>query len=1050
MRRGAGGRGGCGPGRAAPAAASAGAPAPAPAAARPALASERKQVTVLFADIATSTELIRSLDPEEALALLDSGLHLMIEAVHRYEGTVSRVMGDGIVALFGAPLSEEDHAVRACYAALTMQEMFARDARARAAEAGVSLTIRVGLHSGEVVVRALETDVATDYSAVGLTTHLAARMEQTAVPGMIQMSAETTRLSEGYVEVRALGAVEVKGLAEPVATFELLGASAAHTRLQIAASRGLAPLVGREAELAAIRQALARAGGGAGQVVALVGEPGVGKSRLVWEMVHSDLTAGWTVLDTSAVAYGRATPYRPLADLIRAHVRIEAADDVEAIRDKVTAWLLAADGRREALLAPLLELLDVPVEDEAWRALPPAQRRRRTIDACLGWLLSEAERQPLALVFEDLHWIDTETQAVLDSLVDGLDGARLLLLVNYRPEYRHEWGAKGWYTEVRVEPLATESADSLLTSLLGDDPGLRPIKQLLIERTEGVPFFIEECVRILGGRDALQTSRGGSQLVGRLADLAVPDSVQAILAARIDRLPAEEKLLLQSAAVIGRDVPLALLREVAGLTDEALRRAIAHLQETAFLYEARRFPDVAYTFTHSLTQSVSYESVLLSRRRALHARLVDEIERLYAGRLAEQVERLAQHALRGEVWERAVTYCQQAGLKAAGRSANREAASHFEQALGALRRLPESRERSEQAVDLIVELGRALHPIGEHQRCLDLFREASALAEGLGDRRRLARAATLASRALFFLGEYRAAIDAGRQTLAAAEALGDVAAQAEARSLIAQAASHRGDFGEAVAQYRRVLAATAPDAAPDWTGPRADFRAIWQAFLAWCLASLGDLEEARRIGDEAIRPGTPSDQPYALDLRDDVRRGRLLPAGAAGGGRSDRRAGDGADPGVRLRAADADVPLVAGVRVRAARPGARRGCGCSKRACARRRGPGSWPSTRCSTPGWGRRTCGSGATRMPRRRRSGRSRSRSRATRERSRGGRGCWPATWRRRRSPSTWTGRRRGTVRRWRSPSGWGCARWRRTAIVAWGCCIAGRAEPTRPRRR
>ena len=832
---------------------------------------------MLFADIATSTELIRGLDPEEALALLDSGLHLMIEAVHRYEGTVSRVMGDGIVALFGAPLSEEDHAVRACYAALTMQAMFAREARAGAAESGVALSIRVGLHSGEVVVRALETDLATDYSAVGLTTHLAARMEQTALPGTVQLTAETTRLVEGYVEVRPRGSVEVKGLAEPVATFELLGASAAHTRLQIAAARGLAPLVGRQAELDVLRRALERAGSGEGQVVALVGEPGVGKSRLIWEVVHSDLTAGWTVLDTSAVAYGRATPYRPLADLIRAHVRIEAADDVEAIRDKVTAWLLTPDRRRASLLAPLLELLDVPVDPSAssepalsaakgqaaWRSLSPAQRRRRTIDACLSWLLLEAERQPLVLVVEDLHWIDTETQAVLDGLVESLGGARLLLLVNYRPEYRHEWTARGCYTEVRVEPLPTESADSLLTSLLGDDPGLRPIKQLLIERTEGVPFFIEECVRMLGGRDGLRGGSGGRSLAAHLADLAVPDSVQAILAARIDRLPAEEKLLLQSAAVIGKDVPLALLREVAGLTDDALKRALVHLQETALLYEARRFPDVAYTFTHSLTQSVAYESVLLSRRRALHARLVDEIERLYAGRLAEQVERLAQHALRGEVWERAVTYCQEAGLKAARRSASREASSHFERALGALRRLPASRANSELAVDLIVELGRALHPIGEHQRCLDLFREASALAEGLADRRRLARSATLASRALFFLGRYGAAIDAGQQTLEAAEALGDLASQTEARSLIAQAASHRGDFRQAAEQYRWVLAATEPGPDHETADRPWDFRALWQGFLAWCLAWLGELAEARRLGDEAIRMGEAGDQPYA-------------------------------------------------------------------------------------------------------------------------------------------------------------------------------------------
>ena len=464
---------------------------------RSALEGERKQVTVLFADLKGSMELLAERDPEEARQLLDPVLERMMAAVHRYEGTVNQVMGDGIMALFGAPLAHEDHAVRACYAALAMQaaiRAYAEDVR-RAH--GITVQMRLGLNSGEVVVRAIGNDLHMDYSAIGQTTHLAARMEQLATPGSILLTAATLHLVEGLVRVTAMGPVPVKGLDTPVDVFELVGASALRGRLQARMAGGLTRFVGRGPELATLRQTLERAMAGHGQVVAVVGEAGVGKSRLVYECLHAPQTQGWRILESASVSYGKATPYFPVIDLLKRYAHVEEPDDPRTVRAKVTGQILTLDETLQDTIPALLSLLEVLPDDSPFRSLDPPQRRQRLLQALKRVLLRESQVQPLLLVFEDLHWIDTETQALLDSLVESLPTARLLLLVNYRPEYQHSWGSKTYYTQLRLDPLPPASADELLQALLGDDPSLAPLKQLLIARTEGNPFFLEESVRTL-------------------------------------------------------------------------------------------------------------------------------------------------------------------------------------------------------------------------------------------------------------------------------------------------------------------------------------------------------------------------------------------------------------------------------------------------------------------------------------------------------------------------------------------------------------------------
>src|SRR5262245_34263813 len=496
-------------------------------------------------------ELIRDLDPEAAQKLLDPALQRMMDAVHRYEGTVNQVLGDGIMALFGAPVAHEDHALRACYAALAMQAELRHYAEAVRRSQGLEVQLRVGLNSGEGVVRAIGNDLHMDYSAVGQTTHLAARMEQLATPGTTRLTSATLRLVEGLVQVNALGPIPVKGLTEPVEVFELSGATALRQRFQARAAQGLTRFVGRQRDLDTLHQALEQTGAGHGQVVALVGEAGMGKSRLVYEFARSHHTQGWRVLESASVSYGKATPYFPVIELLKRYCHLEDHDDYRTIRAKVTGQVLTLDEALQDTPPALLALLDALPADSPFLTLDPPQRRQRTLDALKGVLLRESQVQPLVLVFEDLHWIDAETQALLDSLVESLPTARLLLLVNYRPEYQHGWGSKTYYTQLRLDPLPPVSADEFLHALLGDDASLTPLTQLLIARTQGNPLFLEEGVRTLVETGVLVGEPGAYRLAHAIPTVQMPATVQAVLAARIDRLPPEEKRLLQTAAVIG-------------------------------------------------------------------------------------------------------------------------------------------------------------------------------------------------------------------------------------------------------------------------------------------------------------------------------------------------------------------------------------------------------------------------------------------------------------------------------------------------------------------
>ncbi|MDN0076322.1 adenylate/guanylate cyclase domain-containing protein [Crenobacter sp. SG2303] len=776
---------------------------------------ERKTVTALFADMAGSTALIHDLDPEDARRLIDPVLALMMEAVHHYEGYVAKSMGDGILALFGAPIANEDHPQRALLAALRMQEAMHRYADGVRLAQGIALQIRVGINSGEVVVRTIRIhDLHTDYDPVGNSIHIASRMEGIAVPGSIVASEHTRHLTEGYFAFKALGATPIKGLPEPLAVFEVLGLGPLRTRLQVSASRGLARFVGRSRELGQLRAARAGAQAGHGQIVGMVGDPGVGKSRLYHEfklLAPRDCL----VLETFSVSHGKAYPYLPLIELLRNYCQLTAQDDERRRRERITGKVLTLDRALEDTLPYLFHLLGAAEPNSALAMMDPQIRRQRTFEAIKRLLVRESLTQPLELIVEDLQWLDSETEAFLGFLGESVGNARILLLVNYRPEYRHDWGRKSYYTQLRLDPLGEAEARELLHALLGDAPGLAPLERLILELTEGNPFFIEEVVQALAEGHVLQGERGHYRLEQLPGRLQIPATVQGVLASRIDRLQPAEKALLQTLAVIGKVFTWSLLARVVDQSEDTMKSLLTRLQAGEFIYEQPAFPEVEYSFKHALTQEVAYGSLLSDQRRALHERTGQAIEALFGARLEEHSSELAHHFSRSGNAPKAVEYLHCAGRQALQRSADAEAVAHLTTALALLATLPDAPERTRQELELLITLGPAWMATKGHAapEVEATYTRALTLCRQLGETIQLFPA-LLGLRTFYLVrGELLTSRELGEQLLTLARKAQDPALLAQAHRALGTSLLGLGELDPARAQLEQALALYDPSAA---------------------------------------------------------------------------------------------------------------------------------------------------------------------------------------------------------------------------------------------
>jgi DNA-binding NtrC family response regulator/tetratricopeptide (TPR) repeat protein len=819
----------------------------------PSAAWEHKPVAVLAIELTFPTTKAGETAAYEPWTATSRWEQALVAKVQGFGGVVLQCSPALLLVAFGIPHTLEQLPQRAVQAALALRHLVAEGA-----DHAPRPALRLAMHWGEMLADVQASDPSAQLRALGETLAWPVRLLGQTVPGEILLSPEMGPLVQGWCEVRVREAPLQGGQQGPIRVYAVVGNRPPGPGWERQGWRPRSPFVGRDQELETLRQRLRQVEGGRGQVVGVIGDPGMGKSRLCDELVRGALAQPWLILHTQGTAYGQATPYLPIIDLLKGYFHIDGREEGATIRDQVSAHLHRLDDALTPTASGFLTLLEVPVEDPPWQALEAAQRRQRTLEALRWVLVRETQVQPVLLVCEDLHWIDVETQAFLDALVDSLPAARLLLLVNYRPEYRHTWGHKTAYTQLRLDSLPPASADALLQTLLGDDLTLAPLTTLLIERTEGNPFFLEESVQTLVETQGLVGARGAYRLAQALTSLQVPATVQAVLAARIDRLPAEAKRLLQTAAVIGQEIPFPLLHTLAERSEDALLRGLAHLQATEFLYETRLFPDRVYTFKHALTQQVAYETLPQERRRALHARLVDA---LAGDPMAAPVERLAHHALRGEVWEKAVSYGRQAGEKARNRGAAHEAVASFEQARDALGHLPESPDIGVLGIELHLSLGNMLSvAAGEHARSLALLGEAEARARRLDDRARLGGVLSRMVTVRWIVGDFQGALAAGREALELAARLGDPTLQAHAAYHVGQLYTLIGHHSRAAELLRgnvEALTRSTP-------GDMRLFCIKSQAWLAELLGLLGAFAEGRRHGEAALRRAM-EDGPWHAD-----------------------------------------------------------------------------------------------------------------------------------------------------------------------------------------
>lgn len=779
-------------------------------------AGERKTVTALFADMAGSTALIHDLDPEVAHRLIVPVVELMMEAVHYYEGYVAKSLGDGILALFGAPIAHEDHAQRALFAALRMQQAMRQHGDRIRLQEGIPLQIRVGVHTGEVVVRSIRTDdLHTEYDPLGHTIHIASRIEGIATPTSILVSESTHKLAEGYFEFKALGATQLKGIPAPLRVYEVLGLGALRTRLQLSAHRGLARFVGRETEMEHLNRALETMRAGQGRVVGVVGEAGVGKSRLFHEFKERS-RRGVLVLETFSVSHGKAFPNLPLIELLKNYFQITTQDDERRCREKVIGKALALERSFEDLVPYILYLLGIGEGGPVLVEMDPQIRRERTFDAIRQLLVRESRNQPVHLLFEDLQWLDRETEAFLTYLIDHVPDARILLLVNYRPEYRPAWAHAAHWSTLRLEPLGPSDAQGLLAALLGEDRSLVPLKQLILEKTEGNPFFMEEVVQTLVEERSLLGDAGRYRIVETPATLHIPTTVQGVLAARIDRLPIEEKELLQALAVIGHEFPFSLIRRICGdetARDDELRRLLAHLEAAEFIYERPAFPEVNYSFKHALTQEVAGRSLLTERRTTLHERTAQAIEMLFPTRIADYCSELAHHYSQSGNIPKAVEYLHRAAQQALRHAAHHDAMNHLGAALALLKGLPDTPVRAHWELMLLLSLGPVLMDVRGYgaTEVGATYRRALELCERTGEASQ--RFATQLGLRIHHgvRGDHALGMELGMQMLRTAQDANDSGLLIEAQSALGACLFLQGDFGAARTNMEQALALYDPE-----------------------------------------------------------------------------------------------------------------------------------------------------------------------------------------------------------------------------------------------
>ena len=815
---------------------------------------ERKLVTVLFCDMEDYSQLSEKLGLEKAYNIMDQVYEILIHKVHDYEGTVNEMTGDGIMALFGAPIALEDAPQRAIRSAMAIHREMARFSQKLKEEKKNNPTIkmRTGIHTGPVVVGTLGNDLRVDFKAVGETVNLASRMEGLAEPGTTYVTKDTFNLTEGFFRFEALGEKQVKGREKPVGVYRVIGSSSRRTRFDVSAETGLTPFVGRERELELLLDGFERSKDGRGQAFSIVSEAGLGKSRLLYEFRKAIASENVTFLEGKCLSYSRGSAYHPVIDILKSNFDIQEGDENLDVIKKIRTGLKTLSVDEAMTLPYLLELLTVAESGHNNDQLTPEAKKIGITEAIRLLVLKSSESQALILAFEDLHWIDKSSEGLIEDILEHIPGMRVLLILTYRPEFNLLWGGKSYHSQLNLIRLSNRESLSLIKHLLGTEAIEDRLVEFILEKAEGVPFFIEEFLKSLRDLKMIEKDAKNYHLANDVSQVTIPSTIQDVLMARVDLLSGDAKEVLQTGSVIEREFSYELIKHLMTLPEQNLLACLSTLKEAELLYERGIFPQSVYVFKHSLTRETVYNTLLHKRKVEIHKAIGKTIEKIHADKPEEFYEAVAHHSFLGKDWQRAYKYNREAGLKAHSFSAYEEEQRYFAASIEALKNLPRQKSRILEEIDLRYNMRAALFPLGRHDEWAEHIKKAEALSKEVGDDARLANSYNYLSTHSWIRGQHKEAISFCENALSLAESTGDFPVIITSTFHLGLPLLYTGDYRRQVKLHREVAQKLSGDAAFERFGLASLPSVLSRAFLTWGLAELGEFEEAEEWGQEGV------------------------------------------------------------------------------------------------------------------------------------------------------------------------------------------------------
>ena len=759
----------------------------------------------MFCDTEGFSSFSEKLGPEKVYSIMDEVFEMLIHKVNEFGGTVNKMTGDGVMALFGAPIAVEDAPQRAIRSALAIQREIARFSDKTKQETSAPLRMRIGIHTGPVVVGTLGNDLRVEFTAVGDTVNLASRMEGLAEPGTVYVTEDTFKLTEGLFRFEALGERQVKGKEAPVKAYRVIAPSTRRTRFDVSAERGLTPFLGRERELELLIDGLERAKSGRGQAFSIMGEAGVGKSRLLYEFRKAIANQDVTFIEGRCLSYSTNVAYHPVIDLLKATYEIHEGDNDNRAREKVVR-VLKDMGIDEASTLPfILELLSVKDSGIDTLKLSPEERKDRTLEALKRIPLRSSEIRPLVVAVEDLHWVDRSSEEVFKDMLDAISGAQILLVFTYRPEFVYTWGRKSYHNQITLNCLSNRETLAMAAYILGTEVMGEDLEELILNKTEGIPFFVEEFMKSLKDLGMIEWRDSGYYLAKDIQEVAIPSTIQEVIMARVDSLPEGAKSVLQTGSAIGREFSCELIKRVTGIPTPEMTPHLSVLRDSELLYERGIFPQATYIFRHSLTQEVAYDSLLQKKKQEIHERIGQAIEELYSDRLEEFYEMLAYHYTKSENHDKSYQYMKLSAEKALNRYSHWEAFSYCRDAIAILKQLPITEENIRRGIEIRLLMISRMVWLGFTEESLQILREGERLSKEIGDERGLARFYSTIGYYYLYSGDILQGIQYAEDAFRSAEKIQDLELMAQTGNYLCAAYVGPGEYKKASELAPKVI-----------------------------------------------------------------------------------------------------------------------------------------------------------------------------------------------------------------------------------------------------